>query len=85
VERRFKNKEAFPMKCHVCGSKMKSIITNLPFKVNETTIVILKDLPVLQCDSCSEYLLDDHVLKSVDEILRKIDTAAELEVIKYAA
>ncbi len=73
------------MKCHVCGSKMKSIITNLPFKVNETTIVILKDLPVLQCDSCSEYLLDDHVLKSVDEILRKIDTAAELEVIKYAA
>ena len=73
------------MKYHVCGSKMKSIITNLPFKVNETTIVILKDLPVLQCDSCSEYLLDDHVLKSVDEILRKIDTAAELEVIKYAA
>ena len=73
------------MKCHVCGSKMKSIITNLPFKVNETTIVILKDLPVLQCDSCSEYLLDDHVLKSVDEILGKIDTAAELEVIKYAA
>ncbi|MBW1692050.1 MAG: type II toxin-antitoxin system MqsA family antitoxin [Deltaproteobacteria bacterium] len=73
------------MKCHVCGSKMKSIITNLPFKVNETTIVILKDLPVLQCDSCSEYLLDDHVLKSVDEILRKVDTAAELEVVKYAA
>ena len=85
MERRFENKEAFPMKCHVCGSKMKSIITNLPFKVNETTIVILKDLPVLQCDSCSEYLLDDHVLKSVDEILRKIDTAAGLEVIKYAA
>lgn len=44
------------MKCHVCGSKMKSIIADLPFKVNETTIVILKALPVLQCDSCSEYL-----------------------------
>ena len=73
------------MKCHTCGSKMKSIITNLPFKVNETTIVILKDLPVLQCDSCSEYLLDDPVLKRVDEILEKVDAAAELEVIKYAA
>jgi len=73
------------MKCHVCGSKMKSIITDLPFKVNETTIVILKGLPVLQCDSCSEYLLDDPVLKRVDEILEKVDTTAELEVIKYAA
>ena len=73
------------MKCHTCGSKMKSIITNLPFKVNETTIVILKNLPVLQCDSCSEYLLDDPVLKRVDKIVEKVDTAAELEVIKYAA
>jgi len=73
------------MKCHVCGSKMKSIIADLPFKVNETTIVILKALPVLQCDSCSEYLLDDPVLKRVDEILEKVDAAAELEVIKYAA
>ncbi len=73
------------MKCHACGSKMKSIITNLPFKVNETTIVILKDLPVLQCDSCSEYLLDDPVLKRVDKIIEKVDAAAELEVIKYAA
>jgi len=73
------------MKCHACGSKMKSIIADLPFKVNETTIVILKALPVLQCDSCSEYLLDDPVLKRVDEILEKVDSAAELEVIKYAA
>ena len=39
------------MKCHVCGSRMRSIITGLPFKVSETTIVILKDLPVFQCDN----------------------------------
>lgn len=73
------------MKCHVCGSNIKSIVTNLPFKVNETTIVILKDLPVHQCKNCNEYLLDDPVVKRVDEILEKVDTAAELEVIKYAA
>ncbi|MFH1077391.1 MAG: type II toxin-antitoxin system MqsA family antitoxin [Pseudomonadota bacterium] len=85
MERTFKNKEAASMKCHACGSKMKSIITNFPFKVNETTIAILKDLPVLQCDGCSEYLLDDHILKRVDEILEKVDATAELEVIKYAA
>ena len=73
------------MRCQVCGSNMKSMVTNLPFKINETTIVILKDLPVLQCNNCNEYLLDDPVMKRVDEILEKVDTAAELEVIRYAA
>ena len=73
------------MKCHVCGSAMTSVITDLPFKVSGTTIVILKGLPVFQCDNCSEYLLDDPVLKRVEEILEGADIAAELEVIRYAA
>jgi YgiT-type zinc finger domain-containing protein len=64
---------------------MKSVITDLPFKVHESTIVILKGLPVLQCEDCTEYLLDDSVMQRVDEILDKVDIAAELEVIKYAA
>ncbi len=72
------------MKCRVCGSNVKLMVTNLPFKINETTIIILKDLPVLRCNNCNEYLLDDPVMKRVDEILEKIDTAAELEVIRYA-
>ena len=73
------------MKCHVCGSRMQSITTDLPFKVNDTTIVIMKDLPVIQCDGCSEYLLDDSVLKRVDGIIEKMDAAAELEIIRCAA
>lgn len=73
------------MKCHVCGSQMQSITTDLPFKANVTTIVIMKDLPVIQCVGCTEYLLDDPVLERVDAIIKKVDTAAELEVIRYAA
>lgn len=73
------------MKCHVCGAKMRNMVTDLPFKVSETTIVILKGLPVFQCGNCSEYALDDPVMARVEEILEKADTAAELEVIKYAA
>ena len=73
------------MKCHVCGSRMRSVITDLPFKVTDTTIVIMKDLPVIQCDGCSEYLLDDPVLKRVDGIIEKMNAAAELEIIRYAA
>ncbi len=73
------------MKCHVCGSKMASIDTDLPFKVNKETIIIMKDVPLFQCDNCSEYLLDDPVMKRIDEIIQKVDAAAELEVIRYAA
>ena len=73
------------MKCHVCGSNMDSLTTDLPFKVSETTIVIVKGLPVLQCNNCSEYLLEDSVLKQVEIILDNVDTSAELEVINYAA
>ncbi len=73
------------MKCHVCGSRMQSINTDLPFKVNDTTIIIMKDLPVIQCDGCSEYLLDDPVLKRVDAIIENAETEAELKIIRYAA
>ena len=73
------------MKCHVCGSNMDPLTTDLPFKVSETTIVIVKGLPVLLCNNCSEYLLEDLVLKQVEIILDNVDTSAELEVINYAA
>ncbi len=73
------------MKCHVCGARMQSINTDLPFKVNDTTIIIIKDLPVIQCDGCSEYLLDDPVLKRVDAIIENAETEAELKIIRYAA
>lgn len=73
------------MKCHVCGSKLEPLITSLPFKVSETTIAILEELPVLQCDNCTEYFLEDSVMDRVEKILEKVDTAAELEIIRYAA
>ncbi len=73
------------MKCGVCGSNLTSLITDLPFKVSETTIVIVKGLPIFQCDNCSQFLLGDSVIDRVEKILAKVDTAAELEVISYAA
>jgi YgiT-type zinc finger domain-containing protein len=33
------------MKCTVCGAAMKPVTTDLPFKLSETHIVILKQLP----------------------------------------
>jgi YgiT-type zinc finger domain-containing protein len=73
------------MKCHVCGSELRPLITDLPFKISEATIVILKSLPVLQCENCSEYLLDDPVMGRVEKILEKVNATAELGIIRYAA
>jgi YgiT-type zinc finger domain-containing protein len=73
------------MKCTVCGATMRSLMSDLPFKTGEQTIVILKGLPVLQCESCGQYLIEDAVLSRVDEILAAVDGAAELEIIRYAA
>jgi YgiT-type zinc finger domain-containing protein len=73
------------MKCRVCGAGMSTVVSDLPFKTTDHTIVILKSLPVLQCANCAEYLLEDTVLSRVDEILAGVAGAAELEVIRYAA
>lgn len=73
------------MKCTVCGADLKVTRTDLPFKVRETNIVILKNLPVLECENRPEYLIEDGVLSRVDEILAQVDSGAEVEIIRYAA
>lgn len=54
-------------------------------EVHGLRIVIFKNLPVVQCVNCPEYLIEDGVLGRVDEILARVDTGAELEIIRYAA
>jgi len=73
------------MKCTVCGGELRPVTTDLPFKISDTSIVILKDLPVIQCAKCPEYLLEDEVLRRVDEILAKVEGGTELEIVRYAA
>jgi len=73
------------MNCHVCGGEMRGQVTDLPFKVSDHAIVILKELPVIQCENCREYLIEDQVMAKVDAILDSVDSTAELEVVRFAA
>jgi YgiT-type zinc finger domain-containing protein len=73
------------MNCHVCGGILQPIKSDLPFKLTEKAIVIIRDLPVLQCKNCQEYLIDDTVMEKVDELLEQACKNAELEIISYAA
>ncbi len=73
------------MACRVCGAALHTTVTDLPFKVADRAIVIIKDLPVRQCERCTEYLLDDATMARVDELLANADASAELEIIRFAA
>lgn len=73
------------MRCRVCGSTMATTVTDLPFKIGPFTIVIVKSLPVEQCEACSEYSLSDAVMASIDRMLEQVAPQAELEIIRYAA
>jgi YgiT-type zinc finger domain-containing protein len=59
--------------------------TDLPFKVRERTIVILKGLPAFQCERCAEYSLGDATFARVEQLLARVDIGAELEIIAFAA
>lgn len=73
------------MRCTVCGAELTPTQTDLPFKIRETSIVILKGLPVLQCTNCPEYLIEDEVLSRVDRIFAGVHAGAEVEIIRFAA
>ena len=73
------------MNCGVCGARMTRVASDLPFKTSDHTPAILKDVPVLQCGNCGDYLLEDAVMSRVDEILSGVAGTSELAVIRFAA
>ncbi len=78
-------KEKNKMKCHVCGAKLNRHTTDLPLKLQEGSIVIIRAVPVLQCGNCPEYLLEDSVMAHIDELIKAVRKGAELEILRYAA
>lgn len=73
------------MKCHICAGDMQQIKTDLPFKLDEHQILVVKDLPVTQCSSCGEFLIADQVMAWLENLIAAMDKDAELEIRRYAA
>ena len=73
------------MNCHICGGNMKHLLTDLPFKLDLHIIRIVKDLPVLECEQCGEFLIEDPVMVKIEPLLNINKYASELEVMRYAA
>ncbi len=81
--KQFEKKEEI-VNCHNCGGELEKVITDLPFKISQSSIIIIKKLPVLQCQNCNEYMIEDAVMENVDCVLSKIDSTVELEILNYA-
>jgi YgiT-type zinc finger domain-containing protein len=73
------------MRCRICGGGMEHRITDLPFKVGDTSIIIVKALPAFVCLQCGETELEPAVMGRVEQMLSSVDQSAELEVLRYAA
>jgi len=73
------------MICTTCGGDLGERVTDLPFKLGDETIVIVKHVPVLQCPHCNAYLLRDPVMANVDRLLESAGQVTELAVFRYAA
>lgn len=73
------------MRCHCCGAEMEKVKTNLPFKLTGQTILVVEDIPVVQCQNCPEYLLEDEVMEKIDQMISELDENVELEIIPFAA
>jgi len=83
-EEYFKKLVGDAMTCHVCGGQLNSLVTTLPVKEDRDRIIIIKGVPLLQCDNCREYVIEDAVMDKIDVLLSKVDATAELEVLNYA-
>jgi hypothetical protein len=73
------------MRCRICGGLLESRVADLPCKIGDSAIVILRSLPVLQRRQCGDTELEQATMSRVDQLLGAVDGSAELEVIRYAA
>jgi YgiT-type zinc finger domain-containing protein len=77
--------EGTTMKCHVCAGPLHPTETDLPFKVSDQTIVAITKLPLLQCECCIEYVMDDATFARVEQMLERADKTAGLETVPFVA
>lgn len=71
------------MKCHICGTPMTRAVSDLPFRVDRSVMIILRDLPLLECSKCGAYALEETVMERVHEIVQKLRSPSHLDAVLY--
>jgi YgiT-type zinc finger domain-containing protein len=73
------------MKCHVCETPMTRVVGDLPFRVTRSVVIILRDLPLMECSECSAYAFEERVMERVHEIVQRLRSPSHLDTVLYAA
>jgi len=73
------------MKGHVCGNSVTRVVSDLPFRVNRSVMIILRDLPLMECSECGAYALEAMVMERVHEIVERLDSPSHLDAVLYPA
>lgn len=73
------------MKCHVCGNPMTRVVTDLPFRVDRSVMIIMRDLPLMTCSECGAYAFEERVIERVHEIVDRLHSPSHLDEVLYAA
>jgi hypothetical protein len=64
---------------------MTRVVTDLPFRVDRSVMIILKGLPLVECGKCGAYALEETVMERVHEIVGRLRSPSHLEAVLYAA
>jgi len=53
--------------------------------VNRSVMIILRDLPLMECSDCGAYAFEERVMERVHEIVERLRSPAHLDAVRYAA
>ena len=72
------------MNCFFCKGEMKRSTTT-HFVDLKKCMVIVKNVPCWECQKCGEIVLDDVVVKRLDDIVRRVsEFMTEIAVVEYS-
>lgn len=72
------------MNCFFCKGEMKRSTTT-HFVDLKKCMVIVKNVPCWECQKCGEIVLDDDVVKRLDDIVRRVsEFMTEIAVVEYS-
>ena len=72
------------MNCFFCKGEMKRSTTTHFVDLNKC-MVIVKNVPCWECQKCGEIVLDDDVVKRLDDIVRRVsEFMTEIAVVEYS-
>ena len=72
------------MNCFFCKGEMKRSTTT-HFVDLKKCMVIVKNVPCWECPKCGEIVLDDDVVKRLDDIVRRVsEFMTEIAVVEYS-